>query len=201
METPLSRIFGTTCLDSLRIPSTRWLKFMSGRRRKRHGMAGRRRFGGGRCRGLLSAQGQRRRGERREEFFGPDVAGDAPVHLAGPMRKRKPEALFTSRGHVGSRPKKLGASCSPRRSDEQRVCLPLLSWEIQDKGVEMRRHGFDDLSVSTLPTLTRRCGGRPSTVTPRIVWRGTCVSSRISKSRRSPKAVNRRKAKSSKTNR
>ena len=53
----------------------------------------------------------------RGEFFGPDGTGDAPVHLAGPMRKRKPEAPFTSRCHVGGRPKKLGASCSPRRSD------------------------------------------------------------------------------------
>ena len=35
-------------------------------------------------------------GESRGELFGADVAGDAPVHLAGPMRKRRPEAPFTS---------------------------------------------------------------------------------------------------------
>ena len=91
--------------------------------------------GGERRYGWPSALGQRRRGERRAEFFGPDVAGDAPVHLTGPMRKRKPEVLFTSRSHVGSRPKKLGASCSPRRSVGQRVCLPSPSQGIRDKGV------------------------------------------------------------------
>ena len=87
----------------------------------------------------------------RGEFFGPDGTGDAPVHLAGPMRKRKPEVLFTSRSPVGGIhradrrvlrskmatvvcPKKLGASCSPRRSDGQRVCQPLPSRKIRDKG-------------------------------------------------------------------
>ena len=35
-------------------------------------------------------------GERRGEFFGPDVAGDAPVHLAESMRKRRPAAPFIS---------------------------------------------------------------------------------------------------------
>ena len=39
----------------------------------------------------------RRRAESREEFFGPDGTGDAPVHLAGLMRKRKPAAPFTLR--------------------------------------------------------------------------------------------------------
>ena len=34
-KSPLSRIFGMTCPDSVQIPSNRWLKFMSGRRRKR----------------------------------------------------------------------------------------------------------------------------------------------------------------------
>ena len=33
----------------------------------------------------------------RGEFFGPDGTGDAPVHLAGLMRKRKPAAPFTLR--------------------------------------------------------------------------------------------------------
>ena len=70
----------------------------------------------------------------RAEFFGPDVAGDAPVHLAGPMRKRRPEAPFTSRSHVGVCPKKLGASCSPRRSGGQGAYLPLPSQKIWDKG-------------------------------------------------------------------
>ena len=101
--------------------------------------------------GLPFAQGQRRRAESREEFFGPDGTGDAPVHLAGPMRKRKPAALFTSLSPVGGihradrrvlrskmatvvRPKKLGASCSPRRSVGQRVCLPVPSQKIRDKG-------------------------------------------------------------------
>ena len=173
---PLSRIFGTTCPDSLRIPSNRWLKFMHGRRRKRGRLFGdapeaprvspkpyarsratrpptvnrlasaiplpetcaasgiRRvaRLRAASCAtpaslpsaappprrardtdetadaspsgvdaGLPFAQGQRRRAESREEFFGPDGTGDAPVHLAGPMRKRKPEVLFTSRSPVG----------------------------------------------------------------------------------------------------
>ena len=74
------------------------------------------------------------RAESREEFFGPDGTGDAPVHLAGLMRKRKPAALFTSLSPVGWRPKKLGASCSPRRSVGQRVCLPVPSQKIRDKG-------------------------------------------------------------------
>ena len=39
-KSPLSRIFGTTCPDSLRIPSNRWLKSLSGRRRKRRGLFG-----------------------------------------------------------------------------------------------------------------------------------------------------------------
>ena len=65
-------------------------------------------------------------GESHGEFFGPDVAGDAPVHLAGPMRKRKPVAPFTSRSHVGGCPKKLGASCSLRRSGGQRATSALL---------------------------------------------------------------------------
>ena len=71
----------------------------------------------------------------RGEFFGPDGTGDAPAHLAGPMRKRKPEVLFTSRSPVGGRPEKLGASCSPRRSVGQRVCLPVPCQKIRDKGV------------------------------------------------------------------
>ena len=100
--------------------------------------------------GLPFARRQRRRAESREEFFGPDGTGDAPVHLAGLRRKRKPAALFTSLSPVGGihradrrvlrskmatvvRPKKLGASCSPCRSDGQRVCQPLPSRKIRDK--------------------------------------------------------------------
>ena len=91
-------------------------------------------------------------GESRGEFFGSDVAGDAPVHLAGPMRKRRPEAPFTSqkprrRIHRADRrvlrskmatvvrPKKLGASCSPRRSGGQGAYLPWPCQKIRDKGV------------------------------------------------------------------
>ena len=37
---PLSRIFGTTCLDPLRVPSNRWLKSLFGCRRKRRGLFG-----------------------------------------------------------------------------------------------------------------------------------------------------------------
>ena len=125
----------------------------SGTRRKRHGCRPNRTpaSASGLDAGLPFARRQRRRAESREEFFGPDGTGDAPVHLAGPMRKRKPEVLFTSRSPVGGIhradrrvlrskmatvvcPKKLGASCSPRRSDGQRVCQALPSPKIRDKG-------------------------------------------------------------------
>ena len=214
-----------TCPDSVQIPSNRWLKFMSGRRRKRgrlfgdapeaprvspkpyarsratrpptvnrpasaipltetcaasetrrvarlraascatpaslpsasprmgHGRDRRRLPFGEWTRACLSRGGSGGARVSRGEFFGPDGTGDAPVRLAGPMRKRKPEVLFTSRSPVGGIhradrrvlrskmatvvcPKKLGASCSPRRSDGQRVCQPLPSRKIRDKGAE-----------------------------------------------------------------
>ena len=89
----------------------------------------------------LRAEGSGGAGESRAEFFGPDGTGDAPVHLVGPMRKRKPEVLFTSQSPVGRRPKKLGASCSPRRSGGQGTCLPLPCQKIWDKGEAY--FGFD----------------------------------------------------------
>ena len=57
-----------------------------------HGTASRGRFGGGRRRGLPSAQGQRRRGGVAESFSGP----------TGPATRR-----FTSRGRCGSEGQRL----------------------------------------------------------------------------------------------
>ena len=49
----------------------------------------------------------------RGEFFGPDGTGDAPVHLAGPMRKRKPVTPFTSLSPVGGTPEKARSELLP----------------------------------------------------------------------------------------
>ena len=184
-KSPLSRIFGMTCPDSVQIPSNRWLKFMSGRRRKRgrlfgdapeaprvspkpyarsratrpptvnrpasaipltetcaasetrrvarlraascatpaslpsasprmgHGRDRRRLPFGEWTRACLSRGGSGGARVSRGEFFGPDGTGDAPVHLAGPMRKRKPEVLFTSRSPVGGVPEKARSELLP----------------------------------------------------------------------------------------
>lgn len=78
-----------------------------------HGTVGRRRFGSERRHGMPFARRQRRRGTSRGEFSGPDGTGDAPVHLAGLMRKRRPAAPFTLLSPVGGVPEKARSELLP----------------------------------------------------------------------------------------
>ena len=59
---------------------------------------------------------------RRGEFFGPDMAGDAPVDLAGPMRKRRPDGLFTSQKSCRVTPEKARSELLP--APQRRIRSP-----------------------------------------------------------------------------
>ena len=169
-----------TCPDSVQIPSNRWLKFMSGRRRNRGRL-----FGDA----PEAPRGSPKPNARRRATRPPTVnrpasaipltetcaasetrrvarlraascATPASLPSASPRmghgrdRRRLPFGEWTrvclfARSPVGGIhradrrvlrskmatvvcPKKLGASCSPRRSDGQRVCQPLPSRKIRD---------------------------------------------------------------------
>ena len=61
----------------------------------------------------LRAGAAEAKGRSRGEFFGPDVAGDAPVHLVGLMRKRRPAAPFTSQQPCRGSPEKARSELLP----------------------------------------------------------------------------------------
>ena len=170
-----------TCPDSVQIPSNRWLKFMSGRRRKRGRL-----FGDAPEAPRVSPKPYARsRATRPPTVNRPasaipltetcaasetrrvarlraaSCATPASLPSASPRmghgrdRRRLPFGEWTrvclfARSPVGGIhradrrvlrskmatvvcPKKLGASCSPCRSDGQRVCQPLPSRKIRDK--------------------------------------------------------------------
>ena len=199
--TPLSRIFGTTCPDSLQIPSKSLAQVhvrtsseaqetFRGLRRKRHGCRPNRTPAAGRrdrrqsigppqpfpsprrarqaepgaspvC-GLPLVQPPRRfrcahgtaavasRLDAVEACLPRRGSGGGGVarrvfrarrdwRRAGSPRGADAEAKASGFVHLaescrGCRPKKLGASSSPRRSVGQRVCLPLPCQKIRDKG-------------------------------------------------------------------
>ena len=183
-----------TCPDSVQIPSNRWLKFMSGRRRKRGRL-----FGDAPEAPRVSPKPYARsRATRPPTVNRPasaipltetcaasetrrvarlraaSCATPASLPSASPRmghgrdRRRLPFGEWTrvclfARSPVGGIhradrrvlrskmatvvcPKKLGASCSPRRSDGQRVCQPLPSRKIRDKGAEAVGCRLDRLS-------------------------------------------------------
>ena len=103
-----------------------------------HGTAGRGRFGGGTPpRPALRAGVAEARGRVAESFSGPTWLATRRFTSRGRCGSEGQRLRSPRRSHVGGCPKKLGASCSPRRSGGQGDCLPLPCQKIRDKGGEV----------------------------------------------------------------
>ena len=77
---------------------------------------------------------QRRRGGETRRVFRADVAGDAPIHFRGLMRKRKSMGLFTLQSHVGGA-RKSSERTAPRAAvDSEPACRWVGKIKIRCKG-------------------------------------------------------------------